>query len=608
MKRFVRLISIMIVSVLLFSTTVFAGSPVASGDAKMKLVEDNKATLTFGKYGWFEKKMEAIDTINKTVDLSLTVKNNAEKAQAKAGQVVLLIDNSWSMSDPDNNVTVNGKETSRKQLVIDSAKKLVNELYEANSEIEIGVVEFATSKDTSKWGTMNDAKTITTKLTNKKEDALTAIATVEADTMDTRTDIQAGLRAANNLLKASKKDLSQYIVVLTDAIPNVVLNGEIIDDAQNITSSDIEKAFKESYIKVGTKNLVDSRVESVKIYRTKEEQRENVGITYLDSDIVGHITYSVKPDSLAEGSEGSKWIAANGEISGDWVVNKGLYFGIRNNKFYIFGTSGSDSFDDKDVIYTFTSNSSSTANDVQDLLDKDKYLKNYVDVTKKELKSIKAEGTTVISMLIDMADDQYFNGMDLSYRDISEYLFGTTTNPVAGPVYYVTYKEIEKTVSENIYEDLMPKVDYSMSNIIVTDYIPKNIVDNFDYSIVKLPSKGKISTEIKADNSIEFRIEKLDPGETATVTFRLKLKKQFDGDIVGKNLPTNDKVTVDYEENNAPGKQVSSDKCPIIALDVEAKKVIPQTGENTKTMISALILSAGFVGVMSFVYYKKNRI
>ena len=58
------------------------------GDVTMKLVEDNVCNIKFGTYGEFEKKLIKYDTNNKTVDIGLTVKNNAEPIIEKNAEVV----------------------------------------------------------------------------------------------------------------------------------------------------------------------------------------------------------------------------------------------------------------------------------------------------------------------------------------------------------------------------------------------------------------------------------------------------------------------------------------------------------------------------------------
>ena len=86
MRKYLKITALLIV-LLLISSVCFAANPVAKGDATMSLIEDNKVTTTFGKYGEFEKKMVKIDTTNKTIDISLTARNNQEIAEDKPGDV-----------------------------------------------------------------------------------------------------------------------------------------------------------------------------------------------------------------------------------------------------------------------------------------------------------------------------------------------------------------------------------------------------------------------------------------------------------------------------------------------------------------------------------------
>ena len=95
------------------------------------------------------------------------------------------------------------------------------------------------------------------------------------------------------------------------------------------------------------------------------------------------------------------------------------------------------------------------------------------------------------------------------------------------------------------------------------------------------------------------------PGETSSLTYRLKLKAKFHGDIVGINLPKNKKVTIDYKEHDTPGKTVETTKSPVVALDVEAKKAIPQTGTDTH-VVAGFVVAALAIGAMSYIGIRKN--
>ncbi len=470
MKKYFKITSLLII-LLLISSVCFAANPVAKGDATMSLVKDDKVTTTFGKYGEFEKKMVQIDTTNKTIDISLTARNNEQLAEDKAGEVVLLVDTSNSMST--NKVSVNGEEMSRKDLVLDATEALIEKLLNSNKDIKIGVVEFATSTDPAQEGTEDDAKIVTESLTNDKDVLASAISSVREDVLGPRTDVEIGLEKAEELLATSTNtESNKYIVVLTDAVPNTAR-----------------------------------------------------GVTI------------------------------------------------------------------------------------------DFYTESSADPTKNKLISLQEKGINVISMLINISEREInLTGRDenatfKTYKDVANYVFGTETSPTAGPVYYINDNEVIDTVTTQIYNDLTVIDEYVLTDIVIKDYFPKNIIENFDFAYLTKPEIGNVTAEVdKNDNSITWTISELKPGEEATFTYRLSLKETFASDIVGVNLPTNENITIDYKENGTPGDQIRDNRCPVVILDVPAKKEIPQTGSNTTIISGSLIAIAILISSISFVNYKRNNL
>lgn len=476
MKKYLSLILTIFMLVLL-STSVFAAET-AKADATMTLVENNVCNITFGKYGEFEKKLIKCETNDKTIDIGLTVKNNQEALLNKAGEVVLLIDSSNSMST--RQVTIGDKTTTRKQLVLDSASQLVDKLLSSNSDIKIGVVEFATSTDVSKEGTEDDAKAITPALTNQKSDIVSALNTISSDVMGSRTNIDIGLKTANKLLETSTdSDANKYIVVLTDAVPNTA--------------------------------------EGVKV---------------------------------------------------------------------------------------------------------DLYTEASANPTKATLTSLKESGINVISMLIDIQDEEIKitgrpeDATFKTYKDVAQYVFGTPLSPTSGSVYYVNDSDVLDTVTNKIYSELVPVNEYVLTDIVIKDYFPQNIIDNFDFSYLTQPEIGTVSAEVdKTDNSITWTISNLAPGETANFSYRLSLKDTFSSEILDVNLPTNKNVTIDYKENQVPGDQKQNNKCPVVKLEVEKQPVdntiipdkeMPKTGSNTAIISGSLITLSIIIGAISFVAYKRS--
>lgn len=470
MKKAIKILSIVMAIALIINSVCLAATMVNKGNASMSLVEDNVCNITFGQYGEFQKKLIKCDTENKTVDISLTAKNKAEKLEDKKADVVLLIDSSRSMST--NQVQINGKTTTRKQAVLDSATQLIDKLFAANSNIQIGVVEFATSTETNDEGftiegTDKDANIVTEKLSNDKTVISSALEQVAASKMGGRTNVEVGLDAANSLLNTEKDpEVEKYILVLTDAIPNT------------------------------------SR-----------------GVTM-------------------------------------------------------------DTYSDKTAV-----------------------------PTKNKLVELKNKGVNVISMLINMTDDPINISQETpkpTYKQVAEKIFGTTTAPTSGKVYYVTDNEVENTVSNEIYADLI-QVSYELDNIVIKDYFPKNIIDNFEYAELTKASLGEITATVdKKDNSITWKISKLEAGQTATFSYRLSLKNEFSSEIVGIKLPTNQNVKITYEEEGKPGS-AENDKCPIVALDLLPTKDIPQTGNYTIIYVAGIASVLLILGTISYVYIKRNR-
>ena len=469
MKKTIYGILIALFIVLFTATSSFAAN-VQKADATMSLVEDNVCNITFGQYGEFEKKMIECNTTDKYVDIKLTARNNAEKLEDKKANVVLLIDASRSMST--NQVLINGERMTRKEAVLESAQTLVDKLLEANPNIKIGVVEFATSTETDDEGytiegTDLDAKTVTDELTNDADTIKAALNTVSTDVMGARTNLEVGLDAANALLQTNNDpDTEDYIITLTDAIPNTA--------------------------------------------------RGVVGDTYTDATRVP---------------------------------------------------------------------------------------------TKNKIVELGKAGVNLISMLIEMSDDEIAVSQEdpkPTYREVAEEIFGTATKPTSGEVYYVQDEEVEDTVTNKIYASLVQE-QYVLDNIVIKDYFPQNIIDNFTYAQLTESNIGEVTAEVnKEDNSITWTIPSLEPGEEATFTYRISLNSEFNEEIVGINLPTNENVQITYDENGTPGSS-ENDKCPIIALDLLPKKDIPQTGIYTGMYIAGGIAVMAIIGFASYRFVKRNR-
>lgn len=198
-----------------------------------------------------------------------------------------------------------------------------------------------------------------------------------------------------------------------------------------------------------------------------------------------------------------------------------------------------------------------------------------------------------------------------TYQDLAEEIFGTPDKPTVGKFYYVQDKEIDKTLNETIVNILVPTPVTKLNNVIIKDYFPQTIIDNFNFEYVASPNIGNVSTQIdKSDNSITWKIEVLKEDEVATLSYKLTLKDNFNKEILDEILPTNEKIDITYNEDG----HVNSEDSPTVRVKEEippqkedntiAKDPIPQTGNNS---FIALIVIAGTAIVLAIISIRLKK-
>lgn len=214
--------------------------------------------------------------------------------------------------------------------------------------------------------------------------------------------------------------------------------------------------------------------------------------------------------------------------------------------------------------------------------------------TKEELQTIQQKGINIITMLTGITKEDSTpgsSGQTKTFKEIITEIFGTQTEPTAGKFYYITDDKIEQTITNEIYNSLMPN-ERSYKDITIVDYFPDEIIKNFDFSYVSQANIGNISAKVDSNNnSITWSIPELASGQTAIVQYKLKLKENFDSNIVNKILNTNKKVDITYTDFNEKQQSKTSDISPKLKL-AEPPVVLPKAG--VITLISLGILVIGF--------------
>lgn len=242
-----------------------------------------------------------------------------------------------------------------------------------------------------------------------------------------------------------------------------------------------------------------------------------------------------------------------------------------------------------------------------------KGLTDVITATKATLKSL--DNVDVMTMLtgIDTEDATFrMEGENkYTYGQVIQEVFGTESKPTVGKFYKINDNQIEKTITETIYRELLP-VENALTDIVVKDYFPEYIVNNFEMTYVEGIDTSNVSAKIDTEtNSITWNLAKLGANQSATIQYRLTLKDEFDEKIIGEILDTNDSVEVTYKDFDGSTKTEKSDVTPKIKLtkievpvdNTVAPEPIPKAG--SPMVIVGMIL---VVAVAMFFGYKSRKI
>ncbi len=243
-----------------------------------------------------------------------------------------------------------------------------------------------------------------------------------------------------------------------------------------------------------------------------------------------------------------------------------------------------------------------------------KGLTDVINETKSTLNSL--SGMNVITMLtgIDNEDAIFRQEGENSYTygQVIKEVFGTETAPTVGKFYNIGDDEIEDTITNDIYHDLLP-ISNSLEDITVVDYFPQYIVDNFDMTYVDGIDVSNVSATIDPEtNSITWTLEKLEPGQTATIQYNLTLKEEFNEEIIDQILDTNEKVDINYKDFDGTTKTETSEVTPKIRLtavpvppvdDTISPDPLPDAGLHL-----LLIGGVALIGLTVFFGYKARKI
>lgn len=243
------------------------------------------------------------------------------------------------------------------------------------------------------------------------------------------------------------------------------------------------------------------------------------------------------------------------------------------------------------------------------------YSDTVLENTKNKLIELDAKGIKLISVLAGVSN-AIEPTVNLTYEQLAEKVFGTEETPTAGKYYFISDSDIKTIIENNVFNDIEIIPAVKLTNIIIKDYFPQKIIDNFEFAHVTSPNIGNVTAEIdKENNCITWTIPELANNEIASLQYKLTLKDNFNREILDEIIPTNEKVDITDDQGDnetsedSPKVRVTEEaEVPEIPQEPEDPEVIPepelpQTGTHDFVVLFVIIA----LGIFSINQYSKLK-
>jgi len=185
--------------------------------------------------------------------------------------------------------------------------------------------------------------------------------------------------------------------------------------------------------------------------------------------------------------------------------------------------------------------------------------------TKATIQTLRNSGISIYTVMIGLDGQTVEPSTGITYKGLAEEVFGTTVTPFVDKFFYVSDSQLETTITNSVYQEVMSTLDKPLENIVIKDYFPQEIIDNFDFTYIASPNIGEVSTQIdKQTGCITWTIDVLQAGEIGTLSYKLTLKENYNKEIIDVVLPTNTKVDITYDDNGEDKTKTSPDAPTIV--------------------------------------------
>ncbi|MCL2085765.1 hypothetical protein FWH09_02425, partial [Candidatus Saccharibacteria bacterium] len=148
-----------------------------------------------------------------------------------------------------------------------------------------------------------------------------------------------------------------------------------------------------------------------------------------------------------------------------------------------------------------------------------------------------------------------------------ESVFGTPTSPTTGTFYNIGFADFQDIVENDIIKDVLDVTRRPLHNIVIEDFFPADILNNFDFNLAGQPNLGVVTPDINSStNSLVWTLPELHGNSAAVLRYTLTLRDMNDESLIDRTFSTNERVVLNYEDDDGDPHTVILDNSPSVRL------------------------------------------
>ena len=255
------------------------------------------------------------------------------------------------------------------------------------------------------------------------------------------------------------------------------------------------------------------------------------------------------------------------------------------------------------------------------------HLDSLVKNTKSEILTLKNKNVKFILLRPDntMFGRKFYSSttgeflLEIDGTPYANELYGTLENPTYGKMYSLNNDTLEDIVTNYIYQDIMEEVRPSIKNAKIKDYFSKEILDNFEITIINNDTSNVDITNLENSGYLEWNIGELNGNTSEILEYKIKMKNMANTQLLNQIINISERTEftyTNYLDEEASKTLISSPQIQLVQVaaqepeekdDTLAPGKLPHAGLSITLVCIIPLVMLGVI-VIIFKYNKVKDI